>query len=234
MARTTTLASLRSRVRQRADVEHDEHIGSDELDSYIDEGLTHLTDLIVEANEGYLVKRYTVTTAASSSSYSLPSDFYKPLRVDLREGSGSGDWCTLSPFALEDEALRSNDGLLAYGLNCGYRLVGQSIELEPPPQAAQTLRLTYVNSLATLTGSADTFDGQNGWDELAVCYAAMSCLQKQDRDVSTLLVRVRDLEARVRRMVGSRASAEAPRVIERSPDWDDEYAVYKRFRRWVP
>lgn len=227
--RNTTLASLRSQTRQRADIENDDHIGSDELDLYINQSLTYLTDVVVRSNEDYMVSVRDYALVASSSSYAQPTDFYKPLRLDLDDGNGMR---MIRPFQRDDKPALDRSSAYSPWFDTCYRMQGSSIVLSPPPTTGGTLRLTYVPTLATLTGSNDVFDGVNGWEELVVVDAAIKCVQKQDRDVSVLFSQRTLLENRVKTMVAGRVTNEAPRILDRNDDWD-ALNVPRRWR-WRP
>ena len=223
MARTRTLAQLRTEVLQTADMEN---VGSfidistgGEVDRYINASIQDLYDTIIEVmGQEYFLKSDTFTTIAGTSEYSVvvaDDDFYQLYGVDWE--SGDNKW-PLTPYEWQD---RHQDNIAWStfrdqwgGYPCHYRLFGDQnaatgvytprIRLTPEPTSVQTVRLWYVPHPPLLDADADVFDGFNGWEEYVVVDAAIKLLQKEESDTQALELRKSRLLDRIRSMASKR------------------------------
>jgi hypothetical protein len=87
----------------------------------------------------------------------------------------------------------------AYGLRgrLKYRIHGNYLWLKPLPISGQVIRLWYVPRYMQLVNTTDVLDGFSGWEEYVVIDAAIKCLQKEESDVSVLLVQKAAFEKRL-------------------------------------
>lgn len=241
---TVTLATLRSSVRQRADMVNSQFVTDSELDGYINSSAAELYDKIVEAyGEEYYsaaVKTpYQFTTDGTnemfalpdgSTTYQLPSSggtapaFYKLLGVEVQVNGSPTGWATLHPFPFIERNRYSFPGLQsAYGLRgrLKYRIHGNYLWLKPLPISGQVIRLWYVPRYMQLVNTTDVLDGFSGWDEYVVIDAAIKCLQKEESDVSVLLVQKGAFEKRLESITQNRDIGSPATVgdIRRSAHW---------------
>lgn len=201
MATTMTLSELMVAVRQRADMLPASYtpttsstayfVSDPELISYINQSYFELYDLLVTLYEDYYVKTppYEFQTDGTTAQYSLPSDFYKLLGVDLGISSGTNAWVTLKKFDFISRNRYVYPQVTSTYLgvfNLRYRLVGNTLMFIPTPSAGQYVRMWYVPRLTTLSSLSDTADGISGWTEYIICDAAIKCAQKEESDVSVL------------------------------------------------
>ena len=85
-----TLTTLRSRVRERADMVNSTFLTdtADSMDALINEAAQELHELLVlNYGEDYAVASASTSTVAGTSAYALPADFMKLLGVDLVMGA---------------------------------------------------------------------------------------------------------------------------------------------------
>ncbi len=175
MARTVTLATMRTKVRQRADAENDPHVTDAEIDGLINDAYTFFYDKLIEScPPDYFRTTYTFNTADGTVAYALPSDFYKLRQVYSVENSVHN-----RPLEQVDEVARR-----------AYRA----------PDAVNSMRLDYIPVASTLSDDSDTIDGINGWDELVVLTAAIDIKNKKEDDATPLLRKQRMLLERVEKM----------------------------------
>lgn len=220
MSRNVTLAALRSQARQRADQENSNFISDSELDSYINASTAELRDIIVSAYGGdYNLENVTFATTGSTESYDLPSDFYKLRGVDVNDTtnlSATDGWHVLKPFTFEER----NDGDINWSRRSGfldfsrYRLVGNQIRFSPIPQTERAVRLWYISVSPVLTGSAETVDGVNGFEEYIVVDSAIKMMQKEESDVSVLLGQKAQLLRRIEEMAANRDVGSPDRITD--------------------
>lgn len=179
MARTVTLASLQTQVRQRADMVGSEFITNvGELDEYVNQSVAELYDLLVQADEDY----YTTSASrtATNGVASVPTDFYKLRSVDVVAETGLPIQLDPVPWGERELYQASPFGYLA-GTPRGYVLRSSSIELLPHPSGSYTFTLWYVPAPPRLdAGGTITFDGNAGWEEYVVVDAAYKCLFKEE------------------------------------------------------
>ena len=91
----TTIATLMSRSRQRADMEDNNFVTDSELVDYINAGISELQDILIqEYGEDYYVKSVDFNTTADKDTYPIndststeninATDFYKLRGVDAK------------------------------------------------------------------------------------------------------------------------------------------------------
>lgn len=200
----TTLAVLRTRARQRANMElgagqsdTDHFITNAELNAFINASAAELYDLILAAYDGdYYLTSTTFTSTASNLEYSLPVDFYK---LKGLERQISGDvYEDIAKFNFKD---RNKGGLR-------YRLRGANIRFTQVPEVGQTYRLWYVPTATVMSADGDAFEGINGFEEYIVIDAAIKMLVKEESDPSALMSEKASIKMRIDAMAADRDTGE--------------------------
>lgn len=213
MARSRRLDALRADAYKRADVAAgtDRHPSAD-VTRYVNQGIAELYDLLVESRGRSYYRMSppeSITTVANATRYELPEDFYR--LISVRVGGDDGD--VLEPFRAEDEPLlrqssSGSDWPTHYELQNGY------IELLPLHRAGRTVVLEYVPTVTDLVSDADEFDGINGWEEYAVCFAAR-CMAFKDEEYElarALEGEMGRLRERIQKLAPTRDTFRAERV----------------------
>lgn len=229
-----TLSEIRSRCRQRADMESSEFVTDDELNFYINQSLAELHDMLVQSyGSDYYVKSATFQTVAQQEGYDLSTiitddDFYKLRAIDAQ--LNGDDWFTLHRFNFNERNRFQHFGVWDYlGItNVRYRLVGSQIRFVPIPDRDINVRVWYVPRVATLTDDADTYDDFNGWIEYAIVDCAIKMLNKEESDVSVLLNEKALLKRRIEEVANNRDASE-PETIQDIYIENDDY-FYGRTR----
>lgn len=235
MARTIQLSELRTRVRERADMEDGTFITDSELNRYINASADWLYDLLVKAyGDEYFANQVDFSTVSGQSSYSFASDmsvtnFYKLLGVSLVPATG--EEIPLKKFTFQERNKYSG----AYSANrfgktiLKYRLRGNNLVLTPEPEAAQTIRVYFIPSRTIMTNDTDTLEGVNGWEEFVVIDAAIKCKDKEESDVSVLMADRQVYLARVEQMAEARDVGEPERMTDTSRyfDFDPEWGGFE-------
>lgn len=217
MARTVTLASLRTQVRQRADMEHSGFVSDSELNTYINQSIAELYDLLVTkyGNDYYLASPYMFTTNTADDRYPLPADFLKLAGVDLVI---SADYrIALKPFMFQERNRLQNFGGIYDTLgrsNIRYRVEANEIVISPKPDGAVSLWVWYVPCSPLLVNDSDTFDGFNGWEEYVVIDAAIKAAQKEESDVQVLFAQKAAMMKRIEEAAENRDQGATQRVID--------------------
>lgn len=223
---TVTLLSVRTNVRQRADMVNSQFCSDAELNGYIASSYKELYDLLISSygNDYSVATPVTFQTDGTNDKYSLPDGtlysgapaFYKLLGVDLQVQGGAGAWLTLKPFAFAERNRFSPYGIQSLFSNAilRYRLLGNQIWFTPLPQAGLTIQLWYIPEPSTLASDTDTFDGISGWEEYIIVDAAIKALQKEESDVSVLMAQKQALGKRIEAMAETRDPGSPATVVD--------------------
>lgn len=211
---TITVADIKTRSRQKADMVNSNFIGDPEHLAYINEAWFAFYDLVVESFEDYNLQDPTPFTISSgSSTYDLPSDFYKLVGVDRSTG-GAGEYYPLENYPWRSRN-RYQTNFSRYGNpRVGYRLTGSKLRLVPENMAEGNYRLWYIPLATALDDDADTIERYNGFEELIVIDTAIKMLGKEESDVSLLLLERKRVEERMQRMLIDRDIANSDRIEE--------------------
>ena len=179
MARTVSLASLRTWARQLANVEGDPNITDAELTSLANRHLTEVYDALVDAGPpDYYASTTTVSTVAGTTLYALPSDFRTLLEVYAQESN--------------------TQVRLVHPMRHGERGKYRS------PTDIWTLTLEYVPAAPILVNPGDTFDGVSGWEELIANLMARDVMIKRQDDPSAVMASIGALQGRINTRARSR------------------------------
>lgn len=212
---TVTLAQLRTQARQRADMENSTFISDSELNSYINASYAELYDLLIATYEDYNISSDTISIVANTSSYSLPSNFYKLRGVDLVLDA-LGNAVTLKPFNFQERnSYMFTPTWNVVGLSyLRYHMQGNSIKFVPVPNTNQTVKLWYIPAITRLTLDADTVDGVNGFEEYIVIDAAMKMRIKEESDIQELVMQKEAMRQRIQAMAASRDAGSPEKVSD--------------------
>ena len=185
MARNTTLSKLRDRTRFLANI-----VGATTaypnttLTSILNSSICEVYDLLVEASPpDYYLSKTAPAQVTTSTTYWItwPTDFRTLVNVYEVESTSGLQRRLIRP--LNDEEASSVGT---------YAPVGAWYVLEYVP-APPVYDITGADA-----DSATTFDGVSGWEELVCAYAARDIREQQQRDISSLQLKIDRLEARIR------------------------------------
>lgn len=210
MARTFTLAQLRTKVRERADQENSGFIDDTELNGYISSSYTRLYDILVKSGLHYFETTQTIV-ADGSDNYALPADYYGTLGVDFIE---STDVFIEVPEYMFHE--RNDFGTSGSSHALGYRIIGTVIELLPKPTTG-SYRHIYLPAAVDLTTDSQTVDGVSGWEEFIVLDSAIKCYIKEEA-ASGPLDREREVIRREIQEAAENRAMQQPRVVADTRD----------------
>lgn len=204
MARTVARSLLRTRIYQRANLEgHTGFAATTEVNDLINEALAEVWDMLVLASPpDYYSSETTVTTSSGVTAYALPADFYKLRAVFVDEGNGE-----YRPISAINEHERQF-----------YRA----------PSGAYSVILRYIATAPQLGAGDDavTFDGINGFEELAVLKAAANLLNKEKDGGGSSLMQQYDRQAQRIQEMGQRNVGEPQRILRRSVRYRDTFRAW--------
>jgi len=206
MARTKTLANLRTEAYERADV-RDSYIPEAEMNRLINASLAELYDLLVSVNQDWYLSSDDITVVSGTATYALPADFWRAVGVDYQS---SNTWYPMLRFNWA-ERNQYQDGATSRSLT-RYRVSGGNLRLRPTPDWGGTVRLWYIPAPDTLTLDADTFDGVAGWEEYAIADVVIKIRSKREEDATLEVAQKKALFARIKASAATRDSGNPDRV----------------------
>lgn len=235
------LSQIRLQAQQRADRVNSNFVTLPEWNTYINQSLFELYDLLVTTYEEYFVATPAqFTTNGNTYLYPLPDGttpfvdpsgnsfipqpFFKLKGVDLAVNTTNNGWVTMSKFNFIDrnEFFYPNSNSTIYGVfNMRYRLVGNKIEFIPTPAGQQQVRLWYVPRLQQLLLDTDTTTaGVSGWIEYVITDAAIKALQKEESDVTVLAAQKAALIQRIQNSAVNRDEGQPDTISDiRGAQW---------------
>ncbi len=217
MARTFTLAQLRTKARERSDMVNSSFVTDSELNGYISASYAELYDLLVQSGLIYFTPTTQTITGSGSETYALPADYYGTIRVDRLSGS---DYLPLTEYMIMERHSFENSS----GDATVYSPQGSNISLLPAPSGG-TYRHIYIPAPSNLSSDSDTVDGVSGWEEFIVVDAAKKMLQKEESSTAAIERDLERIRARIEEMVQNRAWSTPRRVVDvrgagsRPGDW---------------
>lgn len=219
-----TLSQIRLKAQQRADKINSPVVTITEWNSYINQSMYELYDLLVTTYEDYfMAPAIQFTTNGSTQLYPLPNGsntftsnnqvitplpLYKLLGVDLSINNGQNAYVALKKFNFIDrnKYVYQNTSSTAYGtFNMEYRLMGSNIEIIPTPASGQAIRLWYIPRLVELLQETDTTSMSiSGWIEYVIVKAAYYALTKEESDTTSLVMQLGALQKRIEESAANR------------------------------
>ena len=225
---TINLSQLRTAALQRADMENTSFVSTSEINSYINNSIEELYDLIVLRYEDYYVETIQFTIASGSDGYTFPNPIYKLKGLDLQSGS---DWLNVDKFNFE-ERNRGQQHLLLTSIyaDVKYRLIGSTIKIVPADQAPNTYRLWYIPRFQDLVNDSDTLQADlEQWHDYVIVDTAIKCLQKEESDVSVFMAQKMALIQRITNAASNRDAGQPETVTRiRNRYEEDEFWFYDR------
>lgn len=226
MAKAVQLQTMQNSVRSLADQLDNDYVTQAELATYLNKELDYVYDLVIQSYEDQYLSSQSLTILAGTQNYALPTDFLKLKGVDIILSAGNPlAVLTLKPFDWNKR------NLPIYIVNptvytMRYRVLGSNLTFVPSPSSAYTGTLWYYPCRADLSAPTDTFDGFNGWEELAVIRAAIRCREKSEEDVATLMEMSRRMEERLIAMSANRDADQPHHIQDTSRRYDATSGFY--------
>lgn len=210
-----TLAQLKTRVRERADMVYSKFVSDAELTGYISNSYARFYDMVTSAYVDDYVNDPFQFTISSGNSYVFTANenFYKLVGVDFLDG---GQWCEVRNFNFNQRNTTAN----AFNTNryhpvLRYKLMGsKQLLFIPTDQATGTYRYWGIPNAAVLATDTDEIDGYNGWEELIIIDAAIKCLLKEESDVNDLKVERKLLYDEILAAAKNRDTGESERITD--------------------
>lgn len=210
-----TLAQLKTRVRERADMVYSEFVSDAELAGYISNSYAKFYDMVTSAYvDDYVLDPFQFTISSGNSyTFTNTENFYKLVGVDFLDGS---QWCEVRNFNFNQ---RNSTGQ-AYNMGryhpvLRYKLMGsERLIFIPTDQATGTYRYWGIPKAAVLTTDTDQIDGYNGWEEYIVVDAAIKCLIKEESGIEEMVRERKILVDDIMAAAQNRDTGESERITD--------------------
>lgn len=221
MANTTTFLSLRTQALDRADMTGDTFIDTDRLKEYVNLAIRELYDLIIKTDPDFFQTKTTTAFVDGTEEYSLPSDFYKLLKVFYLDGNERTD---MRRFDLRD---LSRDRLpylptTIRGRRYRYREQGSNIMVHPKPGTG-SMEIWYVPQPADLSDDSDTVEAHLpiGWEEFVIYRTAEKCAAREEdyEKAQYLSAKAMEVAERILDLGSDRDQGESDRVTDAYHRW---------------
>lgn len=231
----TTLGNLRLEAQQRINKENSQFYTIQEWNSMLSNSYKELYDILIQkfGDDYFVTNPFTYTTSGTidsttqQSTYPLPNDFYKLLRVEVAlNPADPNSWVTLREFmAIQANLWNFPNVYTFYGItNLRYRLWGNNLVIVPIPSAGQTLRILYSPRPNQLITDTDRVDAISGWEEYIVVDACIKALAKEESDTTVFMLQKQALLKRIEEAAENRNVGEPETVSDsklRNFAWSD-------------
>lgn len=202
-----TVSSIITRAQQASDQENSGYISPSEWLTYVNYGLRRMHDFIISASgDEYLLKSYTFALTSNTAFYTLPADFLRERAFDLNVSP--------KPISMQRFQWRERNKYQWAQFNWGaigaapmYALVGQQVVFYPAPTVQSAgITMWYFPTLqstadggttwssGTVTNTAVQVDGVNGFEQLAVLYAALMAKTKENTDPTGIQAQIAEVK----------------------------------------
>ncbi len=216
MPRTFTLSTLRTKVREQAEMESSTFCSDAEINRYISSSYTRLYGLLVQADPERYMREETFAGDGTTRDFSVGSDYLGTLRVDYTDDSG--ERIPLVRVFGRDITKISHGTV---GTSVAWHPVyntsvptTQKIRLLPTPTSGTDYTHCYIVAPADLTSDGTLIDGVAGWEEYIVLDVAIKCRIKEGTPVGDLERQRADLRADLDSLVEARSASDAGYVID--------------------
>ena len=196
MATSKTRLQIWTKAQKRADFEQlgtgSVLVDAAEGGDLINDALADLWELLAASDAQALVAKSAEITSAGAV-LSLPTDFYRLHRLDVKH---DGEWCRVEPLTDDDqEAADQIDSgpALFFRLSNTATVIGQALELYPPPTANTDFRIRYIFEAPILAADVDPLVLPNQWFRWVEFQVAVWLATKEeDHQHAALLAQQRD------------------------------------------
>lgn len=191
MAKTSTLAQMRDRVRFLGDFVNSRKFTDAIIDREVNSAVEDTWNVLVSARPDYYTTEQLPSTVAGADSVALAADFFRLRKVEIADGTR---WIHLKRIELNETHRYST----SQARPTRYRLQGSTLKLYRTPDRAYSLRVFYIPSKANMVADGDIFDGINGFEEHAVVGAVMKLKLREQMPAGEWFSELSRLEKSVR------------------------------------
>lgn len=221
---TVTLAQLKTRARNRADMTNSQFVDESELTDYINASIAELHDVLIQAyGSDYYIDETTFQTTVNQAKYDLPTNFYKLRGVDAKVNGTR--YLTLEQFNFNERNLFEDFGIwdLNGAATIRYRLLGSQIMFTPVPDRSVEIRMFYIPNAQVLVDDADVLMDFNQYAEYVIVDAAIKMLAKEESDTSVFMAQKAGLLDRITKASQNRDASKPASISDVHAEDNEEY-----------
>lgn len=221
-----TLANLRSRARQRADMENSTFVADAEANVWLNDGYKRLWHKVAEKlGERLISATPTQFTISSGNTQAVASDFFKLWGVDYQISSGR--WAPLDSWMPMERNQSRYRQVSNFYERIRYRLLGNTLYFTPDDDALGTYRYWYIPTVTELSGDSSEINSEferTGWYEFIYLYAAKKMLAKEESDTGEIRLEMAEITNAIDQEALNRDIAMPQRIQDvQYLDYDDPY-----------
>lgn len=215
-------------VRQRTGTVGSLHVTDAEIRTVLNTSLARLHGKLTCAFEEYSLTTLVVTvTDATAKGFTLPTDFFKLLRLDksLSNSAATNDWYRIKRINVRDESCFNANAIRFPRIPrvTGYLMLGSEIHLIPQLLVTGVYQLLYYPTWVTLVGSDTVVIGPPGqrWEEWAILQACIFVAGKEETDPSVWVGQLGQLTDELEGIIANRDAGEAEPPTMTDTPWYD-------------
>lgn len=194
--------TLRSRARQRADMENSLFIGDAEALALVDDATRELYDMLLASDEHYFDEPTDITIDSGDQTIDL-ANIQRVFDLERVENDG---FVNVPRIPFEERRLAAT--------RC-YCIVGGNIYVWPLAQAEGDYRLWCTPAWPGFYDEDDTIPtAMEPWAEFIVVAAAIKMLVKEESNTSALEAARTAIVARIQSLAASRDDGEPGRIVD--------------------
>jgi hypothetical protein len=209
LTQQTTLAELKARALDYADMTGSGFPDSNRLVDYINAGLSELHDILVNSYEDYFRKSLTFAIVNNQEEYDLPDDFYKVLKVYYKSSDRR--------FKMERFQLDEIDGYRTSALS------GGDVEFWYIP---------HYHKLSTDNESVNVAVPV-GWEDFVALHAAIRLLAREESDPAPLMAERERQRQRIVESAEPRDAGTANTVGDFHGRWNNAQHIFRFEERYL-
>ena len=203
MASQTTLAELRARALDYADMTDSDFPVVARLDDYLNSAAADLYDVLVNSMEDYFLELYTFNIQAGTEAYDLPDGTFPPV-----PNQQPGFYKARKIFYLADNTRRFR--VRRFNLDDVNAALIQ-------PFSGGTIEMWYIPEMPLMVAATDTVAKAippivHGWDDAIALGGAIKLLAREESDTSVLAAQQGRIMQRIMDMAEPRDEGEPDRI----------------------
>lgn len=179
---------------------------------------------LIKAGENYYESPATTSTVANIAAYSLPSDFLKCHRLEVvLSGTGAQEVRQdLVPLTL----VQLGSTTPQIGLPTSYTIRNNCLVLDPVPDQAYTIRMTYSHKVQNMSADSDVPEVPDVYVELIAVLACLDGYMKDKTNPSNFITEKRDYYMKSMEQDMKNRQIQAPRMVVQTQDYYGYGAIY--------
>lgn len=223
MAKAITFGALKSRVKFLGRFERSRVVSDARVGEAVNNGIETVWDVLLKRRPDSYVLEVAAATIANNPAVALAARFYKLRMVSILD---AGIYWRVRAHNLSErdklEATRAGGS----PRSLKYRIQGGSLYFAPTPTRVYTLQVHYLPAFADLVVDADTFDGINGYDDLAVMLALVELKGRDVLEAQHWQAKADALLAQISTVASDMDEGEAFSLSGGSPEADGSFNPY--------